>query len=96
MAYAQWDDSAGTEGSGDFVRTPANLRSFKNWGEIQGGYCGADEDKDDLNDGQPLWGGYCVCDSIRNKRFKHPSASSTGSRGYDYYFQGGAVQVEFS
>ena len=67
MAYSQWDPY-----SDDFIRNPSNIRMYKNWGEIQGGYCEA-EDEDDLNDGQPLWG-YCVCDSIRNERFRHPSA----------------------
>ena len=84
MAYAQWDPF-----SDEFMRTPGDLVLFKNWGEIQGGYCAA-EDEDDLNEGQPLFGGYCVCDSIRNGRFKHPSAVSRLARGYDYYFQGWA------
>ena len=55
---------------------------------MQGGYC--DVGDDELLDGQPFHGGYCVCDSIRNGRFKHPSATGYESKAYDYYFQGWA------
>ena len=75
MAYAQWDESGD-----DFLRTLSDLRLHKNWGEIQGGSCEV-EDEEELNDGQPLWGGYCVCDSIRNGRFKHPSAKTRDGAG---------------
>ena len=66
---------------------------FSQWGQVQGGYC--DVGDDELLDGQPFHGGYCVCDSIRNGRFKHPSATGYESKAYDYYFQGmggGAVR----
>ena len=63
-------------------------RLFSQWGQVQGGYC--DVGDDELLDGQPFHGGYCVCDSIRNGRFKHPSATGYESKAYDYYFQGWA------
>lgn len=84
MAYARWDDFTST-----FQRSEVDLHIFGQWGMIQGGYCAVTSDAD-LNQGQPLHGGYCKCDSIRNGRFKHPSASRLESGGYDYYFQGWA------
>ena len=83
MAYAVWDTFVS-----NFVRTDQSKRLFDQWGQVQGGYC--DVDDVDLVEGQPFHGGYCVCDSIRNGRFEHPSAKGFESKGYDYYFQGWA------
>lgn len=83
MAYALWDPVSRV-----YARTSRDIRAFNNWGGIQGGYCEVEDDE--LNDGQPLHGGYCVCDSIRNLRFQHPSAASRSEGSYDYYFQGWA------
>ena len=41
-----------------------DLRVFSAWGTIQGGHCEVDDD--DMVDGQPLHGGFCLCDSIRH------------------------------
>ena len=82
MGYFIW--SAGAQ---EYVRNEFVKRTFSKHGQIQGGYCESD---DDLNEGQPLHGGYCVCDGIRNERFQHPSAKSQEGEGYDYFFQGWA------
>jgi hypothetical protein len=76
MAYARWDAETRT-----FLRVNYDLTSHDTPGLVQGGYCEASNLEDLEPDGQPLRGGYCVCDSLRNGRFKHPSARGFESGG---------------
>ena len=85
MAYARWDPETST-----FARAGDDLALHDTPGLVQGGYCEATRPEDLEPDGQPLRGGYCVCDSIRNGRFKHPSARRREGGGYDFFFQGWA------
>lgn len=88
MAYARWDAETRT-----FLRVNYDLTSHDTPGLVQGGYCEASNLEDLEPDGQPLRGGYCVCDSLRNGRFKHPSARAFESGGYDFFFQGWAGET---
>ena len=85
MAYARWNPETRT-----FQRGGYSLASHDTPGVVQGGYCEASEPEDLAPNGQPLRGGYCVCDSLRNGRFKHPSARFREGGAYDFLFQGWA------
>ena len=85
MAYARYDPETRT-----FQRGAYDLGFHSPPGLVQGGYCAARAPEDLVPDGQPLRGGYCVCDSLRNGRFRHPSARHGPTGRYDFFFQGWA------
>ena len=77
MAYLESDTS----------RPDGLLRTFDLPGQIQGGIC---EEEPDPETGLNIYGGSCVCDSVNNGRFAHPSSRSRARGSYDYTFQGWA------
>ena len=83
MAYARYDPS--TKG---FLRESFDLIGHDVPGLVQGGYCAVESGVDGEKIAQPLVGGFCLCDSLRTGRFRHPSARYRPNGAYDYHFQG--------
>jgi hypothetical protein len=65
-------------------QSPLSVRKHQRFGEVIGGVCVEAEDVDADPTPLPLYGGTCLCDSIRNGRYQHPSGA------YDFYNQGWA------